>query len=182
MPIDLSAPEIRAAITLAEAQLEGEQRDRKIPGISAGIVYDQQLIWQHGYGFSDLEKKIPADGRTVYRIASITKPIPDAACAPSAQRTTAVEARDSRTAVQATSADTARAKVRVASVKALGGAWRRCWRSPSFMASGGLAKAVTVIASLLPGLVGKQGAMAATFAHHRSAVIASGCRCGQAGR
>jgi CubicO group peptidase (beta-lactamase class C family) len=73
MPIDLSAPEIRAAITLAEAQLEGEQRDRKIPGISAGIVYDQQLIWQRGYGFSDLDKKIAADERTVYRIASITK-------------------------------------------------------------------------------------------------------------
>lgn len=73
MPIDLSAPEIRGALALAEAQLEGEQHDRNIPGLSAGIVYDQELIWQRGYGFSDLQKQIPADSRTVYRIASITK-------------------------------------------------------------------------------------------------------------
>jgi CubicO group peptidase (beta-lactamase class C family) len=74
MPIDLSAPEIRAAIALAEAQFEYEQRQRKIPGLSAGIVYDQALIWSRGYGYANVEKQIPADARTVYRCASITKP------------------------------------------------------------------------------------------------------------
>lgn len=73
MAIDVSASEIRAAIALAEAQLDGEQRDRKIPGMSAGIVYDQELIWHKGYGFANLEKAIPADEHSVYRIASITK-------------------------------------------------------------------------------------------------------------
>jgi CubicO group peptidase (beta-lactamase class C family) len=73
MPIDLSAPEIRAAIGLAEAQLEYERVSRKIPGISAGIVYDQALIWSHGYGYANLEKQIAADQRSVYRCASITK-------------------------------------------------------------------------------------------------------------
>ena len=71
--IDLQAPEIRAAIALVEAKLAYEQRDRKIPGLSAGIVYDQELIWQHGYGFGNVEQQIPADARTVYRVASITK-------------------------------------------------------------------------------------------------------------
>ncbi len=73
MPIDLSAPEIRAAIALAEAQLEFEQRNRKIPGLSAGIVYDQVLIWSRGYGYANVEKQIAADARSVYRCASITK-------------------------------------------------------------------------------------------------------------
>ncbi|MCC6803646.1 MAG: beta-lactamase family protein [Anaerolineae bacterium] len=73
MSIDLNAPEVRAAIALVDALIEGEQRDRKIPGMSAGIVYDQDLIWQRGYGYANLEKQIPADAQTVYRIASITK-------------------------------------------------------------------------------------------------------------
>src|SRR3954467_7565827 len=73
MTIDLTAPEIQAAIGLVEAQLERELRTRKIPGLSAGIVYDQALIWNKGYGYANLEQQIPADERTVYRVASITK-------------------------------------------------------------------------------------------------------------
>ena len=73
MSIDLSAAEIQAAIGLVEAQLEHEQRTRKIPGLSAGIVYEQSLIWQHGYGYANLEKQIQPDERSVYRCASITK-------------------------------------------------------------------------------------------------------------
>ena len=69
MSIDLSAPEIQAAIGLVDAQLEREQRTRKIPGLSAGIVYDQALIWHKGYGFANLEKQIAADERSVYRVA-----------------------------------------------------------------------------------------------------------------
>lgn len=73
MTIDLSAAEIRAAIALAEAQMDYELRSRKIPGMSAGIVYDQALIWSRGYGYANVEKQIPADARSVYRCASITK-------------------------------------------------------------------------------------------------------------
>lgn len=73
MTIDLTAPEIRAAIALAEAQFEYELRSRKIPGMSAGIVYDQALIWSKGYGYANLEKQIATDQYSVYRCASITK-------------------------------------------------------------------------------------------------------------
>ncbi len=73
MTVDLQAPEIRAAIALVEATLAYEQRDRKIPGLSTGIVYDQALIWQHGYGYGNVEQQIPADENTVYRVASLTK-------------------------------------------------------------------------------------------------------------
>lgn len=68
-----SDPEIQGALALVQAQLEGERTDRKVPGISAGVVLDQELVWQHGYGFANEEKQIPADADTVYRVASITK-------------------------------------------------------------------------------------------------------------
>ena len=73
MDIDTNAPEIRAAIALAEELIAGEKEDRQIPGLSAGIVYDQDLIWQRGYGYANLEAQIHADKNTVYRVASITK-------------------------------------------------------------------------------------------------------------
>lgn len=66
-------PEIQGALALIEAQLEGERKDRKVPGISAGVVLDQTLVWHHGYGYANLEQKITADEHTVYRVASITK-------------------------------------------------------------------------------------------------------------
>jgi CubicO group peptidase (beta-lactamase class C family) len=67
------APEIAAALALVETQLTAEQVDRKIPGLSAGVVYGGELIWQRGFGYADLEKQIPAGERSVYRVASITK-------------------------------------------------------------------------------------------------------------
>ena len=73
MTIDLSAPEIQAAIVLVKAQLEYELRTRKIPGMSSAILYDQSVIWKQGYGYANLEARIAADERSVYRCASITK-------------------------------------------------------------------------------------------------------------
>src|SRR5690606_2155785 len=44
-----------------------------LPGISVGIVKDQELVWSKGYGYADVKKKIPATPETVYSICSITK-------------------------------------------------------------------------------------------------------------
>lgn len=49
-------------------------RDRlKIPGMSAVIVKDQKVLWAKGFGFADLENRIPANPDTVFHLASITK-------------------------------------------------------------------------------------------------------------
>ncbi len=48
------------------------QYDR-IPGLSVGIVHNGTLVYQKGFGYADLEKKIPATANTSYRIASISK-------------------------------------------------------------------------------------------------------------
>lgn len=53
--------------------IEEEARINRIPGVSAAIVYDQNIIWEHNYGYADLEGKIPTTGQTVFAVGSITK-------------------------------------------------------------------------------------------------------------
>ena len=43
------------------------------PGLSIGIVYDQELIWSKGFGYANMEKKIPSTVYTKYFMASNTK-------------------------------------------------------------------------------------------------------------
>jgi CubicO group peptidase (beta-lactamase class C family) len=69
----LTHPEMTGAIAAIDAYIEGIQTYEKVPGISAGIVHDQQLIWHKGYGYSNLETKRPADADTLYSICSISK-------------------------------------------------------------------------------------------------------------
>jgi CubicO group peptidase (beta-lactamase class C family) len=66
-------PEVAAAIAVLDAWVTATVASREQPGLSLGILHDQDLIWAKGYGFSDLAKKIPATPSTVYRIASISK-------------------------------------------------------------------------------------------------------------
>lgn len=61
------------AIAYIDAWLEAQNAYEHLPGMSVGIVKDQELIWSKGYGFSDVKKKIPATAQTVYGISSITK-------------------------------------------------------------------------------------------------------------
>ena len=45
------------------------------PGLSIAIVRDRELRWSAGYGLADLENDVPATPATVYRLASVAKPI-----------------------------------------------------------------------------------------------------------
>ncbi len=44
-----------------------------VPGLTMSIVYKDQLIYAKGYGFRDLEKKLPVETSTLFPIASNTK-------------------------------------------------------------------------------------------------------------
>jgi CubicO group peptidase (beta-lactamase class C family) len=69
----LAHPEVKGALSAIDAWLEGVQIYERIPGISVGIVHDQVLIWNKGYGYSNLETSRPADADTLYSICSISK-------------------------------------------------------------------------------------------------------------
>ena len=66
-------PRVAAALEVARVWLEAERAYDRIPGVSAAIVYDQQLLWVGGYGYADLTKQVPATGSTIYSICSISK-------------------------------------------------------------------------------------------------------------
>ncbi|OCA78724.1 hypothetical protein BBH99_07585 [Chryseobacterium contaminans] len=45
----------------------------KIPGMAVAIKQGNIVLLQKGYGFTDLEKHIPATAQTTFRVASVTK-------------------------------------------------------------------------------------------------------------
>jgi CubicO group peptidase (beta-lactamase class C family) len=71
--LDKNDPELRAILAEIEADAESARLKAKIPGMSIVIVHDQDVLLAKGFGYADLEKKIPADSKTVYRIGSVTK-------------------------------------------------------------------------------------------------------------
>lgn len=77
MPAKNKLPEndqaVKSAIGLLESWIEARMEYDKIPGLSMVIVYDKSIIWQRGFGMADVEQKIPATPKTLYRAASITK-------------------------------------------------------------------------------------------------------------
>jgi len=56
-----------------EAELESLRQEMKIPGMSAAIVKEGELVWARGFGYSDVENGIPAAPETPYHLASVTK-------------------------------------------------------------------------------------------------------------
>ena len=62
-----------AQIARFETQLESLRQELKIPAYSAAIVKDQKVIWAKGFGYADVENKIPATEHTAYHLASLTK-------------------------------------------------------------------------------------------------------------
>ncbi|MGV8869085.1 MAG: serine hydrolase [Janthinobacterium svalbardensis] len=75
-----SAPAVVPASALAArladfdgwvAQRMGTQR---IPGVTVGFSQGE-VEWVKGYGYADLENRVPATARSSYRLASVTKPM-----------------------------------------------------------------------------------------------------------
>jgi CubicO group peptidase (beta-lactamase class C family) len=48
---------------------------QKIPGLSVAVVTNGSLRWSAGYGLADVENQVPARAGTIYRWASISKPV-----------------------------------------------------------------------------------------------------------
>lgn len=50
-------------------------QDHKVPGGSLAIVKDGKVVYARGFGLADKEKKTPVQPESLFRIASISKPI-----------------------------------------------------------------------------------------------------------
>jgi CubicO group peptidase (beta-lactamase class C family) len=64
---------VRSALALLSAWIESQMAYAGLPGLSIGIVHDQELVWARGFGHANLERREPATEETLYRVASITK-------------------------------------------------------------------------------------------------------------
>src|SRR6185295_19189268 len=66
-------PRVQSALQVARTWLDAEQAYHRIPGLSAAIVADQELVWSGGFGYADLARRDPATPETIYSICSISK-------------------------------------------------------------------------------------------------------------
>lgn len=66
-------PRVASAVELARDWLEAERAYERIPGVSAAIVHDQELVFSGGFGEADVADGRAATADTLYSICSISK-------------------------------------------------------------------------------------------------------------
>jgi len=69
----ISQEKIDCMIKIVDRWLDYQQFIKRISGLSVGIIYKNKIIFNKGYGFSNIEKKEKTTDKTLYRIASISK-------------------------------------------------------------------------------------------------------------
>jgi CubicO group peptidase (beta-lactamase class C family) len=74
MPNEAISPDKLKCITkIVDTWLDYQLLRKRIPGLSVGIVHKDNLILSKGHGYANIERKIQATDKTLYRIASISK-------------------------------------------------------------------------------------------------------------
>ncbi len=63
----------KEALRIIDVWLNAQRDFDRLPGISVAIVNDQNIIFSKGYGFADVEKKVPMQPETICSICSISK-------------------------------------------------------------------------------------------------------------
>jgi len=58
-----------------ERFVDAELKGRKHPGSSLSIIEGNSIVWSKGFGYSNIDVKLPAEPGSVYRCASVTKPV-----------------------------------------------------------------------------------------------------------
>jgi CubicO group peptidase (beta-lactamase class C family) len=58
-----------------ERFVDAELACRKHPGSSLSVIKGGEIVWAKGFGYADVDKKQVAKPETVYRCASVTKPV-----------------------------------------------------------------------------------------------------------
>lgn len=66
-------PRVAQRLELARVWLEAQRAYDQIPGVSAALVHDQQVLWSGGFGDAEPASGRPATAETIYSICSISK-------------------------------------------------------------------------------------------------------------
>lgn len=66
-------PRVAPRIRLFETWVGEQMTYQHQPGVVVGIVYEDELVWARGFGYRDLERRLPATPQTVFRLGSVSK-------------------------------------------------------------------------------------------------------------
>src|SRR5687767_7785305 len=66
-------PSFQNRFPLIDRYIDSLMSDWNVPGLAIGIVYKDSLIYAKGYGYRDLENKLPVETTTIFPIGSNTK-------------------------------------------------------------------------------------------------------------
>src|SRR5215207_3261913 len=61
------------AFSLFDRYLDALRIQAGIPGLSAAIAQDGQILWERSYGFADVENSLPARIDTPYAVGDLTQ-------------------------------------------------------------------------------------------------------------
>jgi CubicO group peptidase (beta-lactamase class C family) len=87
LAIVLSILTVTSIVSAQDAKLSPEKHSQiesavskfmsanSVPGVSAAVVENGEYEWAQGFGMADLENFVPATSRTLYRLASVSKPL-----------------------------------------------------------------------------------------------------------
>src|SRR5436190_8109322 len=69
------SPEKSSLAQAFDLEMEAFMAARKVPGGALAVVKDRRLVYARGYGWADREREIPVKPDSLFRIASVSKPI-----------------------------------------------------------------------------------------------------------
>lgn len=73
MIVTAAATASAAVIRQVDTELEGAMAHQHLPGLSVAVAIDGRIVYARGYGYRNVPQRLPANGHTVYNIASTTK-------------------------------------------------------------------------------------------------------------
>ena len=62
-------------IATIDRAIQAEMERQRIVGLALGCIRDGQVVYTKGFGFEDRERRIPVSGQTLFRWASVSKPL-----------------------------------------------------------------------------------------------------------
>lgn len=69
----IAAAPVDPALRTLDSFVEAEMSKARVPGLALAVVKEGKVIHLRGYGYRDVERKLPVTPRTVFAIGSITK-------------------------------------------------------------------------------------------------------------
>ena len=76
----------RAAARLSDRMLAALVEANGVPGMGAAVVRDGELVWSGSAGLRDVERGLPVEARTKFRLASVSKVVTATAAAQLAEQ------------------------------------------------------------------------------------------------